>query len=127
MYVRKSSQAEGFNKMHHALSQKLKSLLQPYRKITIWGAGNNAHGYSRLLDKNLRIYHVVDSSKNRTGQFINGIDVPIEMVTKEKILSSDAVIIFASAFNAEIIHSLRNEYNFKNSIYYFNGGDIQVA
>jgi hypothetical protein len=52
--------------------------------------------------------------------------VSIEVVAIQ-ILSSDAVIIFASAFNAEIIHSLRNEYKFKNSIYYFNDGDIKKA
>ena len=127
MYVKKSSQAEGFSKTNHTLCQKVNSLLKPYRKIIIWGAGNNAHGYSRLLDKNLHIKHVVDSSKSRTGQFIDNIDIPVEMVTSEKILSSDAVIIFASAFNAEIIRLLRNEYNFKNSIYYFNGGDIKEA
>ncbi len=103
---------------------RLRELLGNKRNITIWGGGNNAHHYAVLLDKKLNIKNIIDSSDTRTDQYINNLGLKIKKVERSIINESDAILIFASSFNNEIIFELSNNYDFKGLIVGFHNGNV---
>lgn len=68
----------------------------------------------------------MDSSEDKIGLYINGIDLQIEKVQQSIIDESDAIIIFASSYNKEIMDNLRNTYGYAKVIVYFEGEEVLV-
>ncbi|MDR2558110.1 MAG: class I SAM-dependent methyltransferase [Oscillospiraceae bacterium] len=125
LYIRKPAVRVGFDAALRRDKRKLQSIISSYKNISVWGAGAKARYYSSLLDDSNPIIHFLDSAANKEGLYVSGINIPVEKVTQSAISESDAVIIFASAYNREIIKTLREEYRFKGKIVYFDGQEIR--
>lgn len=93
-------------------------------KITVWGAGAKSRRYFALLDKEIQLSHLVDSSADKVGMYVHGIDIPIELANKQIIDESDCILIFASSYNQEIMKTLHEEYNFKGKLIYFENNQL---
>lgn len=104
--------------------QKIKELLAPLDKVTLWGAGTKSHKYAELFDSNINISHIVDSNSGKTGKYISGISIPIELVNGGIIAESNAIVILASMYNKEIIQELQ-KYKFHGKVFFFEKGNIQ--
>ena len=124
LFVIKSKGNIGFLKSKQNNAEKLSTYLEGCDSIVIWGAGNNAHGYARLLKPEYKIMHIVDSCKEREGQYINRLNIPVEVVDESIINSSDAIIIFASSFNKEIISSLKHTYRYDGKVIIIEKGEV---
>lgn len=126
IYIRKSVRN---NKSISECKEEQKSILADMLKknkvITIWGAGNKANKYSALLSKDIKICHVIDSSKSKQGKYVSGIDIPIEIASKEIIKQSDAIIIFATTYKDEIVNDLQHKYNYHGRIIFFDADTVK--
>ena len=114
------------NEAKEFAKKRLEYLAQSSENIIVWGAGVKAHTYSGLIE-NIEIAHIVDSSVEKKGKYISGIDIPIELVTQEIVEQSDAVIIFATSYKDEIIQELKCKYSYKGKILYFDNNDIKFT
>ncbi|MEK3704937.1 class I SAM-dependent methyltransferase [Paenibacillus sp. FSL R7-0198] len=126
IYIRKPKKYTGFNNTKEQQKEKLQGILSNYSNITIWGAGAKSEVYSKLIDNSHAFKHLVDSSEDKIGLYINGIDLQIEKVQQSIIDESDAIIIFASSYNKEIMDNLRNTYGYAKVIVYFEGEEVLV-
>ncbi|OPH54543.1 hypothetical protein BC351_31685 [Paenibacillus ferrarius] len=126
IYVRKPKKHTGFNSAKEHQRKKLQQIIYNHKNITIWGAGAKSEVYSKLIDKTNTIKHLVDSSDDKVGLYISGIDLQIEKVQQSIINESDLIIIFASAYNKEITDTLRINYGYTNTIVCFEGEEVLV-
>jgi hypothetical protein len=78
-----------------------------------------SHHYFPLINKELNITHIIDSFPEKHGKYINIFNKPVENVTADIINSSDAIIIFSSSYNSEIVCTLKEKYNFKKAVVFF--------
>lgn len=124
LYIRKPKEPTGFSNMRERQRKQLQHIINNNKDISIWGAGAKGQIYNQLLDKTNQIKHIWDSSPEKKGLYVSGIDIQIEMVSQSAIDESDIIIIFASSYNKEIIHDLRKKYGYKNKIVYFDGEDV---
>ena len=86
--------------------QTLYTQLANSRCIGIWGAGGKAPIYGSLLSDDLPIAHLFDSSMEKAGKYIGNLPVPVEPVSSAALQECDVVLIFAAAYNTEIIKIL---------------------
>ena len=86
--------------------QTLYTQLANSRCIGIWGAGGKAPIYGSLLSDDLPIAHLFDSSMEKAGKYIGNLPVPVEPVSSAALQEYDVVLIFAAAYNTEIIKIL---------------------
>lgn len=124
IFVRKSGEQSLINSVKDKQKMKLQQITGNFDGITIWGAGAKSLKYSALLSKNTAVKYVVDSSMNKRGKYIGGINKAIEAPSQSIIDDSNLVIIFASSYNEEIIMKIRNEYKFKGAIAYFDRENV---
>lgn len=125
LYIRKPFRRLGFDAAMERDKQTIQSIIKPFKKVSIWDAGAKCRYYSKLLDENNTIIHLWDSSENKEGLYVSGINRPVEIITKYAIFESDVIIIFASAYNNEIIASLRDKHNYTGKIVYFDKFQIK--
>ena len=125
LYLRKSIRKESMNEAKEFAKKRLVDLVQSSESIIVWGAGVKAHTYGELIE-DIEVAHIVDSSVGKVGKYISGLDIPIELVTHEIVEKSDAVIIFASSYNNEIIHDLREKYDYQKPIILFNNNRLEI-
>lgn len=123
-YLRKRGAHIGISQVMQAHAEKLKSAVEGLNNVLVWGGGAKAATYSLLL-KDIPVFAVVDSDEDKKGKYISGINVPIKAVEKDIILQSDAVIILASAYNAEIISSLR-KLHYSGKVIFFEHKDNSI-
>ncbi len=119
-YVRKPSKKVSFSDKKERDKKQVSGYLKNCINITIWGAGSKSHHYIQLIHKSAPIKHIIDFSKDKHGKFITNLDIPIEDVDQHIIDESDAIIIFASGYNQEILDDLENKYNFNGKIIFFD-------
>lgn len=106
-------------KAQKALAQEL-SLCNTY---AVYGAGAKAVTYSDFIEQH-KLKYVFDSDESKAGKYISGLDRPIEQVSRQKCDACDAVIIFASSYNEEIITKLRR-IGYTKEIIYFEGAVVK--
>jgi SAM-dependent methyltransferase len=121
VYVRKPGETCLLGDAKGRDSREIAEAVSNCSNIIVWGAGLKSHHYIQLA-KNIKISHIIDSSKDKVGKYINSLDIPIEEITPEIIVGSDAVIIFATAYNDNIIKTLREKYQYRGKIIYFDDG-----
>ena len=121
LYIRKPRRHSNFNFAREQHKIMLQKLMDGHKHITVWGAGAKSQIYAQLLGKTNPIEHLVDSSPDKAGLYVSGISLKIEAATQSIIDKSDLIVIFASAYNEEIISDLHNKYGYKNKIIYFEG------
>ncbi|AIW41937.1 hypothetical protein X809_39455 [Paenibacillus polymyxa CR1] len=80
IYVRKSKKHTGFNNAKEDQRKVLREIMYKHENITIWGAGAKSEVYSKLIDNTSAIKHLVDSSDDKVGLYISGIDLQVEKV-----------------------------------------------
>lgn len=124
MYVQKPVKKESMNGIRELHRTKMFSMLKDSKIITVWGAGLKAPYYSSLM-RDIEIAHIIDSSKASHGKYVSGITLPVEEVSKEIIDSSNAIVIFATAYKDEIIKELADKYRYLGKIIYFEQNDIK--
>lgn len=126
IYLRKSIRKENMNEAKEFAKKRLVDLVQSSESIIVWGAGVKSHTYGELIE-NIEVAHIVDSSAGKTGKYISGIDMPIELVTQDVVEKSDTVIIFATSYKDEIIRDLKCKYNYKGKVIYFDNNGVKLA
>ncbi|MNW26112.1 bifunctional 3-demethylubiquinone-9 3-methyltransferase/ 2-octaprenyl-6-hydroxy phenol methylase [compost metagenome] len=124
IYFKKPKKYTGFNSTKEKQKRVLHEIINKHNSITIWGAGSKSEMYSRFIDNTSEIKHLVDSSDDKVGLYISGIDLPVELVQQNIIDDSDLIIIFAASYNKEIINTLKNTFGYEKSIVYFEGEEI---
>ncbi len=117
VYIRKNEMIRSFNQCFCEGKETLKNCTRGSASLAIYGAGAKAHIYSEMIEKD-KVKHVFDSDESKVGKYISGIDIPVEEISKEKLNSCDAVVIFASSYNQEIINKLLVEYRYEGEIVY---------
>jgi hypothetical protein len=123
LYMAKPKEAPKIDFVRENLRLKLQQILGDYNNITIWGAGAKSGKYAALLDKDAPIKYVVDSSADKEGKYIGGINKMIVPPSQDIIDDSEVIVIFASSYNDEIIARLRNEFNYDRGIVHFKDGN----
>ena len=103
---------------------KLSFLLKNKKNVTVWGAGNNAHHYGDLLNNTYNVKNIIDSSPPKVDSYINNLNIRVRGIDYSIIKNSDAILIFASSFNKEIVFALRNDYDYKGLIVGFQDGNV---
>lgn len=125
IYVSKPKDKKSMAKIKSEHKEKLNSLLRGKGHITVWGAGPKAAEYSELLITGLAICHLIDSDIDKEGKYIGGISKPVESVSDDILKKSDAVVIFASAYNEVILEQLKNEFHYEGTVIYFEEDNIK--
>lgn len=126
IYLRKRGRAFSLDTVRAQQKEAITVFLNGCERITIFGAGAKAHIYSGLLtDK--KIAHIVDSDISKSGKYVADIPIAVEAVSQEILQESDAVVIFASSYNAEIIQDLRGKYSYTGKILYFEAAGVREA
>ena len=125
IYIRKSDEVPQINFVKDNQRAKLQQIINEFgNTVTIWGAGVKSLNYSSLLSDGTIVKYVVDSSVNKQGKYIGGINKAVEAPSQFIVDDSNLIIIFASSYNDEIIIKIRNEYKFKGAIVYFIGENV---
>lgn len=126
VYFRKNRKVQNIQEHVEKLSHALNKELCDYNQIAIWGAGGKADCYASLLqEKNKgKILHIFDSDESKYGGYIGGLDISIEQPDTGIIEQMEAVVIFASTYNSEIIKILTEIYNYKGKIVYIENNKI---
>lgn len=126
LYIRKPAPRRVSMDQTQANQRKaLHTRLAGCRCIGIWGAGCKTLIYGNLLSEELPIVHLFDSDPEKAGKYIGSIPVPVELVSSEALYECDAVVIFASAYNGEIIRALQETLYYPGKIIYFEGSDVK--
>jgi len=125
VYVRKPIKSMGVNATKQYLKDRVQDLLRGCQRVAVWGAGNKSHFYSPLIE-GIRITSLLDSNAGKAGKYISGLDIPTEKATDSLVKNSDAIIIFASTYNKEIIHTLRNSWMYSGKIVFFEDNEVMV-
>lgn len=123
LYVRKPfDNVDSFELAIKRDKKDLNDIIKNYSAISIWGAGAKARSFIQLIDAQEKIVHIFDINEMCWGQYLDGMNVPIERPERSSILESDAVLVFAGAFTKEIIDQLKNVYGYKKDIVCFDKG-----
>ena len=126
LYIRKAAPRRGSMDQTQANQRKtLHMQLADCQCIGIWGAGGKTLSYGNLLSEELAIIHLFDSAPEKTGKYIGSIPVPVESVSLEAVYECDAVVIFATAYNVEIIKALQETFHYPGKIIYFESSDVK--
>lgn len=124
MYVRKARKQPEVSFVRETLRTKLREIAIRYNSITIWGGGAKSAKYAELIGQDVKIGNVLDSSQAKAGKYIIGINRKITPPTTKIVCDSDLIVIFASSYNSEIMNELRNIYNYRGDIAYFEEDDV---
>lgn len=127
IYLRKPLDFPGLNATRDRNRSRMAECLLGYEAVIIWGAGAKSCSYSELLPKNFLAAHLVDSDIRKTGKYTSGISAQIEMVDKSMLEQCDCVLIFASAYNREIMDELYNRYLYRGKVIYFENDAVKSA
>lgn len=65
-----------------------------------------------------------DSDQTKAGKYVAGLHLPVEQATRQACAECDAIIIFATSYNREIIAML-TEIGFTGNILYFEGNKLR--
>lgn len=126
LYIRKPApRAATMDQTRQCQQHALHEQLAGCRCIAVWGAGGKALIYSSLLSEDLPVAHLFDSNADKAGKYIGNLPVPVEPVSPQALQESDAVLIFASAYNTEIIKTLRQQLHYPGKIVYFEDPDVK--
>lgn len=126
LYLRKPAARTTFNDVRKHQRAALQHLCRGKKNIVIWGAGTKSSTYAPLV-RGLPIRHVVDKDTRKRGLYISDLPYPVEPVTQGVLAESDAVIIFASSYNAAIVEELRRTWSYGGSILCFEGEDVRAC
>ena len=126
VYFRKVKKEKNICACIDDLKHTLNNELCEYYKIAVWGAGGRAASYAGLLQKKIKknILHIFDNDEKKHNGYIAGLDISIEKPNKNKIKEMQAIIIFASAYNQEIIKELNELYEYDGKIIYIENDKI---
>lgn len=126
VYFRKNRKVQNIQEHEEKLSHVLNEELCDYNQIAIWGAGGKADSYASLLQEKIKekILHIFDSDESKYGGYIRGLDISVEQPDTGIIEQMEAVVIFASTYNSEIIKDLTEIYNYKGKIIYIEDDKI---
>lgn len=126
LYVKKN-ESISMEESYIEVQNDLNLVLDKYNKFGIYGAGQKSAYYSSLICKanKKKINHVFDSNKEKVGKYLSGINERTECVNNKTLQECDAVIIFASSYNIEIIGGLRKN-GFKNDIIFFEDDKVKL-
>lgn len=127
LYIKKKTiKYPAFNEVKECHKNDINYYLKKYKHICIWGAGAKSSKYIQLLENTDDIEYIVDSSFDKNGLFMSGINKKIEFPKKKIFDTCDAVIIFASSYNNEIIRDLRVKYDYQKPIILFNNNCLEI-
>lgn len=96
--------------------EKLNVLLSGKDYITVWGGDPKVAEYSELLITGLVICHLIGSDINKRGKYIGAISKPVESVSEDILKKSDAIVIFASAYNETILEQLKSVFHYEGTV-----------
>ena len=125
---RKKHESKNIYNYIEELKLALNNELCKCNKIAVWGAGGKASSYASIVNKkNIEhILHIFDNDVTKYSGFIGGINVPIEKPDLDKIQEVQMIVIFASAYNKEIIKELHEVYEYNGKIVYIENDRIYV-
>lgn len=123
IYVKKSSHHLSLDACRNNLKQQLHQALSECRTFAVYGAGAKTVSYSDLIEQE-KLLHVFDSDQTKAGKYVAGLHLPVEQATRQACAECDAIIIFASSYNREIIAML-TEIGFTGNILYFEGNKLR--
>lgn len=123
IYVKKSSHHISLDACRNNLKQQLHQALSECRTFAVYGAGAKTVSYSDLIEQE-KLLHVFDSDQTKAGKYVAGLHLPVEQATRQACAECDAIIIFASSYNREIIAML-TEIGFTGNILYFEGNKLR--
>lgn len=128
VYFRKKKESKNIYVYIDELKLALNNELCMCNKIAIWGAGGRSASYASILNKKNKehILHIFDNDDTKYNGYIGGINVPIEKPDFEKIQEVKMIVIFASAYNKEIIKELHEVYEYNGKIVYIENDRIFV-
>ncbi len=125
IYVKKGSKCIPLDECRKKAREGLEQALSGCRTFAVYGAGAKTVVYSRLLVQD-RMQYVFDSDPSKAGRYVAGLRLPVEQATKEKCSKCDAILIFASSYNHEII-ALLKDFGYPGKIIYFEGYKVMVS
>lgn len=126
LYIRKPSLRNvSMDQTRNHQRQALHTHLIGCQHIGIWGAGYKALIYSSLLSEDLPIAHLFDSDPEKLGKYIGNLPVPVEPICLDTLLECDAIVIFASSYNNEIIKTLQKTFCYPGKIIYFDNSNVK--
>lgn len=128
VYFRKKKQCKNIFSCINNLKCSLNDELNGYKKVAIWGAGLRSASYASLLEKKNKekISHIFDNNENKHGGYIGGLNISIQKPNVSLIKKMEVIVIFASAYNSEIIKDLTEMYNYKGKIVYIENDKICI-
>lgn len=118
IYVRKPLEWESLEEIRSCQIKQVNNYIKDCKMIGIYGAGAKAGYYSSLIDCK-KVKYIFDGDKRKFGNYISGIPVPIEGIDEDKLRELEAVVIFSSSYNLEILKILKEDYKYKGRIIYF--------
>ena len=125
IYVKKAPRRLSLDACRNKLKQELNQALSGCRTFAVYGAGAKTISYGDLIEQE-KLLHVFDSDPAKTGKYVAGLKLPVEHATQQACGECDAVIIFASSYNREII-ALLSELGYTGKIFYFEGNKVRKA
>ena len=126
VYFKKSGKQQLMEEAEKRIANQIIDKMKNENNIIIWGGGGKAPAYCKGIKKHIDIGHIVDSDIHKFGKFIAGMTLPIEPPDENLIQTAGAILILASSYNNEIIHTLRNKYNFRGIICYIENNEVKV-
>lgn len=124
VYMKKCVHKVSLNSYRDNMKIELEKILKGKEHIAVYGGGHKSHIYSQCI-KMFKVDNLYDSDANKQGKYIAGITCSVELPTMEKVKKNDIIIIFASSYNTEIIHCLRNQLEYKGEIVYFEDNVVK--
>lgn len=122
LYIKKSKPVL-LEDVKKKMSNCLNILLKKYSDIGVYGGGAKSAFYSSIIDTK-KVKYIFDSDIKKSGTYISGINKKIEKLEKNIMGECEAIIIFASSYNDEIIEKLKKN-DYKGDIIIFEGNEVK--
>ncbi len=125
IYVRKKKTPESFCSVINDDMAALNRICNKYGRISVWGVGGKARSFIQLVEQKDSIKHFWDINALLWGFYLDSAKAPITKPTKEEVLDSDLILIFAAAYTEEIMQEL-TAMGYRGDVVRFDG-KVMVA
>jgi len=115
MLLRKVAIGKSFNNQFHIIKEQLDKINNRYLHISAWGAGVKMVFLLPMLEK-IGIDYLFDNDPVKQGRYIYGCQTKIQKPDKDKIQSSDVILLFGTKYDVDIINDLKKTYQFSGDI-----------
>ena len=98
-----------------SLREELDKIKSRYSTISAWGAGAKMVSLIPILE-GIKLTYLFDNDMQKHGRYILGSKKEIVKPSKDKVQSSDVILLFGTQYDNEVKNELRYVYNFKGDI-----------